>query len=70
MPLRASEADEQPLGTGQDYVEWHHLHALGLEPGDEQRHHRSLRRGLRFGFAEPLYGGVEAAGAECRCGRT
>jgi hypothetical protein len=50
MSLRAAEADEQPLGSGQDYVEWHHVHAVGLESGDEQRHYRSLRRGLRFGF--------------------
>jgi hypothetical protein len=35
MPLRTSEADEQPLGSGEDYSEWHHIHALGLGSGDE-----------------------------------
>jgi hypothetical protein len=50
LPLRTSEADEQPLGSGQDHVEWHYVHAVGLGSRDEQRHHRSLRRRLRFGF--------------------
>jgi hypothetical protein len=67
MRLRASEADKQPLGSGKDYVEWHHVHAVGLGSGDEQRHHRSLRRGVRFGFVEPLSWGLETAGTE-RCG--
>src|ERR1700730_5761363 len=60
----ASETDKQPLGSGQDYVEWHHVHAVGLGSGDEQRHYRSLRRGVRFGFAEPFAWGVEAGGTK------
>jgi hypothetical protein len=62
LPLRTSEADEQSLGSGPDYVAWRHFHALGLGYGDEQRHHRSLRGGLRFGFVQPLPWRVEAAG--------
>jgi hypothetical protein len=50
MPLWTSEANEQPLGTGPDYVEWHYVHALGLGSCVEQRHYRSLRRGVRLGF--------------------
>jgi hypothetical protein len=50
LPLRTTEADEQPLGFGQDYIAWHHVHAVGLGSCAEQRHYRSLRRRLRLGF--------------------
>jgi hypothetical protein len=64
LPLRTPEADEQSLGSGQDYGEWHHFHALGLGSRAEQRHYRSLRGGLRFSSVQPLPWGVEAAGTE------
>jgi len=54
------------LGSGQDYVEWYHVHAVGLESRVEQRHYRSLRRGVRFGFAEPFAWWMEAARSEGR----